>query len=596
MKISFQLQDILQRNLENIWKRSLFRNENRDKDLNCQFSPPPNMNQSNSMSVNLILFSDGVSIKKSTQRKQLWPVWVQIADLPPKQRISRQNILLLALFLGPKNPDWNELVPYIKNELTCAVKICHNGKLISVLFKIRLLVADLCAKGHMLNMFKFNGHYGCHYCTAPGKTIGKTHSYYPFQETGRIREASVNDVFINYAECLPVNRIVNVVGVKGRSAFAGIIDNLHLTAPTDYMHCVLLGVFPEVLKLCYRSLSTEDKDNINVTLSSLSCPREMIAYSRKKRSLAEMSQFKANEYFNWLFYISPIVFLNRINSNLYSHLLNLVFGTRLLLESSADENVTAADIFLNNFCEEIVSIHDGNRKAETINVHSLRHFVDQVKRYGPLFCFSAMSFEAANRTLSELFTGAYSECEIIYRRVLLRNNLAAAEITDVKLRNLFCQLSTNIIAKESKFSEEFVETKALAFGRSVYLGAEFFNRQNVANVYFDSRSYSRSKHGNCFVSFMAEGEENFGVIEYFIKICGPPYFGKTQAIVTLYKIFDNVGPVNGFFYRVEPTRIESLVAVESLQKIFCLDDFSGGDQKTRSCKYIIKLCSTFEHS
>ena len=40
----------------------------------------------------------------------------------------------------------------------------------------------------------------------------------------------------------------NVVGVKGKSAFALILEGLLLSAPIDYMHCVLSGVFSDVLK------------------------------------------------------------------------------------------------------------------------------------------------------------------------------------------------------------------------------------------------------------------------------------------------------------------------------------------------------------
>ena len=192
-------------------------------------------------------------------------------------------------------------------------------------------------------MFKFNGFYGCHYCTAPGKTIGKTHAYYPFAQIGKIREPDINNVFVKYAELVPVDELINVAGVKGKSAFSSVIDNLPLAAPIDYMHCVLLGVFPEALKLCYRAPSSDDKVKVNLVLSNLNYPREMVAYSKKIRPLDEMAQFKANEYFNWLFYISPLVFSNRIPETLYNHLVNLVSGVRLLLESSKDTYTAAAD-------------------------------------------------------------------------------------------------------------------------------------------------------------------------------------------------------------------------------------------------------------
>ena len=382
------------------------------------------MKQNRELFINWILFSDGVNIKKSTLQKQLWPVWLQIADLPPRRRHSRQNIVLAALFVGFTIPNWTDIVPLLNAELLSSVQVRFNGFFFKTFLKVKLLIADLGAKSHVLNMYKFNGFYGCHFCTAPGKTIGRTHSYYPFTQTGKTREHGVNDMLVNYAELLPVDENINVAGVKGKSAFASMIDDLPLKAPVDYMHCVLLGVFPELIKLCNRALCPNDRTEVGLILSKLSCPREMVVYSRKIRSLDEIAQFKANEYFNWIFYISLLVFRNRLPQDLYSHLQNLVFGVRLLFESSAATATAAARILLKDFCRDIVSMHGGNERIETINVHCLTHLVDQVQRYGPLYCYSAMSFESANRTLSDLFTGSHSEIEIICRRVIRRHKLA----------------------------------------------------------------------------------------------------------------------------------------------------------------------------
>ena len=100
-----------------------------------------------------------------------------------------------------------------------------------------------------------------------------------------------------------------------------------------------------------------------------------------------------------------------------------MFGVRLLLESSKEEDVVVAERLLNEFCSSVVDIFDGNERVETINVHSLRHLPTQVRRFVPLFSFSAMSFEFANRILGEVFTGSHHECEVVCRRFLQRQRL-----------------------------------------------------------------------------------------------------------------------------------------------------------------------------
>ena len=440
-----------------------------------------------------------------------------------------------------------------------SVQFRFNGVFFKTFFKVKLLIADLGAKSHMLNMYKFNGFYGCRFCTAPGKTIGRTHSYYPFPQTGKTREHDVNDMLVNYAELLPVDENINVAGVKGKSAFASMIDDLPLTAPVDYMHCVLLGVFPELLKHCNRALCPNDRTEVGLILSKLSCPREMVAYSRKIRSLDAIAQFKANEYFNWIFYISILVFRNRLPKDLYSHLQNLVFGVRLLFESSAATSTAAARILLNDFfCRDIVSMHGGNERIETINVHCLRHLVDQVQRFGPLYCYSAMSFESANRTLSDLFTGSLSQIEIICRRVLRRHKLARLEIKNLRLKKIFDKLSPIPVIDCVGFSDEMIETEDVKLGRSRYSGGTFFNRHHFNNTYFDSPSYKRSKLGNCFVSISGKVEK-FGQIRYFIQMEGAPFFNAVHANVQLFEVVEQIGSVKGYFHRVEETNCVAFV-------------------------------------
>ena len=278
-------------------------------DPNNEMAPRVQVRPNHTMTINLNIFTDGVSIKKSTFKREVSPIWLQITDLPPVLRMARKNILLAALFVGSGIPDWQNITPQIRAELLSPIEVQLNYEIsLHVGFQVNPLVADLGAKSHLLNMFKFNGFFGCHYCTVKGITIGRTHSYYPFSERGMTREPILNDIF---AESLSAEEVNNVVGVKGRSAFAGLIKNLPLTAPTDYMHCVLLGVVPETLKLCYKTLTNLQKNNLKEIIENLNCPRESIAYSRKIRSLDEVGLFKANEFFNWLFFIlHPWFFAN----------------------------------------------------------------------------------------------------------------------------------------------------------------------------------------------------------------------------------------------------------------------------------------------
>ena len=124
---------------------------------------------------------------------------------------------------------------------------------------MKLLMSDLGAKNDMLNMFKFNGFYGCLFCETKSKTIRKTHAYYPSIKTGRVRENHLTENYVNKAEAQNADELPNVVGFKIEALFFETIARLPLTEPVDYRHCVLLGAFPELLKVCHKSLTAQDK-------------------------------------------------------------------------------------------------------------------------------------------------------------------------------------------------------------------------------------------------------------------------------------------------------------------------------------------------
>ncbi|XP_075264000.1 uncharacterized protein LOC142355849 [Convolutriloba macropyga] len=232
LNFRFQLRDIVKRNFSQIIEYAKLREKFPNSDFKHSLCPPVTKQLDNRLVFNLILFSDGVNIKKSTHKKEPWPVWVQLADLPPKIRMARNNIVLAALHVGATYPDWKQVVPLIQAEVISSIEIEVSDDLrYQSLFKFRLLIADLGAKNHMLNILKFNGYYGCHYCTVEGKTIGRTHAYYPHDVRGCLREPHLNDLYVSIAEAISITKNPNVVGVRGRSAFASLIEGLPLTAP-----------------------------------------------------------------------------------------------------------------------------------------------------------------------------------------------------------------------------------------------------------------------------------------------------------------------------------------------------------------------------
>ena len=181
----------------------------------------------------------------------------------------------------------------------------------TVLLKPLFGVFDLIAKAPMLNMVQFNG---CASCLHPGKwtntRVCPPGTNYPPRTAASIKAAAVSAT-----EDVPVE------GIKGHSILSSIVDSL-LTAPIDYMHCVLEGV-KWLLEKWVNSTNHHtphyigrDVETIDSHLIAQCPPHEL---SRAPRSIRKNRKFwKAAEFRSWLLYYSLPLLLGHLPA-LYLH-------------------------------------------------------------------------------------------------------------------------------------------------------------------------------------------------------------------------------------------------------------------------------------
>ena len=81
-----------------------------------------------------------------------WPVFIAIADLPPRKRQMFKNITLASLYVGIGQPNFDYVWSSIQTELSVTERITINDEVFKIDFKPILLVTGLIAKAKMLNM------------------------------------------------------------------------------------------------------------------------------------------------------------------------------------------------------------------------------------------------------------------------------------------------------------------------------------------------------------------------------------------------------------------------------------------------------------
>ena len=80
----------------------------------------------NTVTFKLILNTDGVRVQESSDCSA-YPVWVALADLPPKLRASFDNIFLCSLWYGKGSIHWDSIFEHYSSEISKNRKIKVNG-------------------------------------------------------------------------------------------------------------------------------------------------------------------------------------------------------------------------------------------------------------------------------------------------------------------------------------------------------------------------------------------------------------------------------------------------------------------------------------
>ena len=127
------------------------------------FSAPEN--------VGVILNTDAVPLFKSSS-SSVWPVYLEIANLPPHLRFRHDNTITCGLWVGKKKPNMATLLEPTLKELNylSVVGFQFNSPVGLKTVRVKALfgVFDMIAKASVLNMKQFNGRYGCPNCLHPG--------------------------------------------------------------------------------------------------------------------------------------------------------------------------------------------------------------------------------------------------------------------------------------------------------------------------------------------------------------------------------------------------------------------------------------------
>lgn len=193
------------------------------------------------------------------------------------------------------------------------------------------------------------------------------------------------------------------------------------------------------------------KDPLNVRLPSWKVnqlseltmnfkPLFLCEFSRKPRTLLEVSRWKATEFRSFLLYIGPIVLKKILNSHCYDNFIALNVAMTILLSPSLNKFFQYAQELLEFFVKSFEQIY--GQHLISSNVHNLIHIVDDYHRYGPLGCCSAFPFENYMQFLKALLRKPDKPLEQVIMRYHEGDNLV--------LQTKLTQNTNNLLGAHNK--------------------------------------------------------------------------------------------------------------------------------------------------
>ncbi|KAJ8670501.1 hypothetical protein QAD02_001760 [Eretmocerus hayati] len=468
---------------------------------------------------------------------QICTVQVQVVNIAPQHRRNYQFVsgvyyssekkAIMNTFLTSFVEKMKQLYDIGIDWIDKDKREIHHSKVVAPIASM-----DSVARAPCQNVQGHQGEYGCSTCEHPGQSCetgnkGGHNRVYPILghdvplQTGERMQAQAEEaVNGNYS---------HVRGVKGPSILALIpFLCLALSFVPDHMHAILLGVVRMLLSLFFDSsnhrmpwyIKPKHQREIDALLASIK-PPDFIP--RPPRKLKHRKYWKASELRSFLLFYGPIVLKGRLKEEYYNHFLLLSHATRLMLQSEIpNEDLDFAGAMYYFFVADIPKLYGLNRSS--FNAHLLTHIVMFVRLWGPMWAWSAFSFEDGNRYFLKIIHGPnkveremLNTMKIVNAYWILRHKLSMnsspARIESMRLGRVKLLDSDNSRLCLSLISDRSV--RELAFRDKIYV----FYRCRVRNEIYTSQLYKRQVKRNNFYIFWNDGKK-YGIVKYYTQLNG----------------------------------------------------------------------------
>lgn len=368
--------------------------------------------------VALNVFADGVSKNLQTFNTLI----VQLYDLDTPIRLKT----FLNGAAKSHSPNLNQMLDPFIDSLN---NLWKNGIFIKKINKkvypyLHCFLLDGQARPDYLMQSHHGAEFFCNGCLVKGRVVkmGAGHSrIYPYGEedpqkrTHEMSKSVADGIEGKQLKKLPFD------GIKGRTPIYNIeyLDVVTQIPPFEPMHTIF-GIVKRDLN-SMNSISPNIcsiNKNLKLILNQRISILKKYVNSNLKRNLYDfdsLNSWKTNQFADFLFYISPIVFESLINEALYGHNLVLVYIIgRLWGGGIANTEIETLENLIHNYLNHHKKLFP--ETDQTSNLHSMTHFLDTYFNLGPFGDYNGFIFESINGEIKDLITSVNGKMEQIATR------------------------------------------------------------------------------------------------------------------------------------------------------------------------------------
>ena len=413
-------------------------------------------------------------------------IYLTILNLPRSIRYKQENVVLVGIIPGPKEPKLNvnsyltPLILELKEGWTTGFRIrTYLNNEVCVRVALACVTCDIPASRKVCGFLGHNATLGCNKCFKKFNTSFGSRTDY----SGYNRENwSPRDLNDHRQRVEKVLKEVTKTGIQAAESKYGLRYSALLSLPyfdpikftaIDVMHNLFLGTGKHMLDL-WLDRSILDRDSlvqIETLVNRFSVPSDI---GRLPTNISSSyGGFTANQWRNWISIYSPVVLKGIFpRADLQCWLLYVRACCSLCSRFLKVSDVNTADAFLLQFCRKCESLY--GKDACTPNMHLHLHLKESFLHFGPPHAFWCFAFERFNGVLGSYYTNNRG-IELQLMRKFCREQTVRDLELPPEVLSILSNSSTDVTINENASNSTITfELYSSSFSRDFFNTSQFF--------------------------------------------------------------------------------------------------------------------------